>query len=103
MSGEGASSVMSQLAPTSCIIVPTLETTEAIQRKRKSSCARVAQGDIPRADWPAGAEIAGLVGSDGFSVSVRDSPILFLEYNKMLARRDRGEKKSAIDLKFLCF
>jgi hypothetical protein len=34
---EGASSVMSQAAPTFCIHVPILETTEAIQSQRNQA------------------------------------------------------------------
>jgi hypothetical protein len=36
---------MSQLAPTSCIIVPRLEATEAIHKVRKSSRRSVTQAE----------------------------------------------------------
>ena len=45
ISGEGASEVMSQLAPTSCIQVPILETTVAIQSARNRGRRSGAQAD----------------------------------------------------------
>ena len=80
--GEGASSVISQLAPTSCIIVPMLETTEAIQRKRKSSCASVAHDDGTGGSGPDPVLIAGTGANAGLSASIFPSDIVFLEYNK---------------------
>ena len=46
ISGVGESEVMSQPAPTSCIQVPMLETTEAIHSMRNTLCRNGAQGDM---------------------------------------------------------
>jgi hypothetical protein len=45
ITGEGVSEIMSHTAPTSCIQVPMLEVSEAIQSARKSGWRSGAQAD----------------------------------------------------------
>jgi hypothetical protein len=48
--GLGDNDIISQAAPTSCIQVPMLETTVAVQSARKTGSRNGAQGDAV-ADW----------------------------------------------------
>lgn len=49
MRGEGSSEVMSQPAPTSCIHVPMLENSAAIQSARNTECRKGLQALAPSA------------------------------------------------------
>src|SRR4051812_30659490 len=44
--GEGASEVISHAAPTSCIVLPTLDATEAIHKTRKIGWRRGDQAEV---------------------------------------------------------
>jgi hypothetical protein len=53
ITGESVSEVMSQAAPSSCIQVPMLEVSEAIQSARKSGLRIRAQGLLSETAWAA--------------------------------------------------
>src|SRR5690348_6977668 len=96
ISGDGASSVISQLAPTSCIMVPMLEARDAIQRKRNSSCASVAQDErtCTGCSSVGGRDNSAALGG-GVSASRLESDILLIEYNKRLEIREFGGERTA--------
>src|SRR6516225_1202454 len=80
---------MSQLAPTSCIHVPTLEATAAIHRVRNSFCRSGTQAEVMRGSPARRVRLA----ATGFLPSSVESAMAFLEYNGPSSRRDQANRQ----------